>query len=153
MLKADRDQLCAEAICAFLSYEPWHITGQAAESQELAAGKRSEEDPRAWVLGLLGDVTDFSARRVLDLLGNEKDDHDKADAQRVGGMLQGAQWEKEGKFKARGQGGSERGPRRSWIWHRDHEQRRARSEGAACEWAYHAARVVGGARRAEHVME
>ena len=85
MLKADRDQLCAEAICAFLSYEPWHITGQAAESQELAAGKRSEEDPRAWVLGLLGDVS-FSARRVLDLLGNEKDDHDKADAQRVGGM-------------------------------------------------------------------
>lgn len=84
-IKAEREQLLAEAVAAYRAGEPWHLS---KEMTSLALGEQEErtpEDPWETILERFVSGRDFvTVNEALDALGFDKSKKDIAAAQRVG---------------------------------------------------------------------
>lgn len=106
-LRADRDQLWAEAVDAYQRGEPWHLTGEAEARARVEQAMRAEHDP--WI-PKIAEVCEgqpwVTTEHVLKALGFDPHRMDMAASRRVGDILANVLcWRKQ---RVRGAGGGDR---------------------------------------------
>jgi len=92
-LRADRDQLWAEARERWANGEPWWLSDELAVEQAADAEARTSHDPWSDAIATLpADVTGVTARDLLVRFGLEVGTQTKSDEMRLAGLLKRAGW-------------------------------------------------------------
>jgi len=101
-LEKDRDQLWAEAVHCFRQPNAkwWLDAKDEAAAAELIMERAADDPWEASTLTFVANRLEVSSRDILDNLGIERQQQNKAQAMRVTGIITRAGWLRDGKFSS-----------------------------------------------------
>ena len=103
-LKADRDQLWAEAVARYRKGQRWWLKGGIEEvaRQEVSARTASDDPWTADVLNYVEPMSEIAIVQILMHLGFDPTSRTRKDSNRVADILKEAGWQRGGKFTSGG---------------------------------------------------